>query len=116
MVDHSTPQPADARPMRVWRPGDGPTRCRRWPRGGPHLEVRVDGQWRAARLAVREDRGGAVIVHCDVHLPDHAGPVRRTYAWDPATIRQVQDAHGAAVETYWDAEGRISERTHPPAS
>jgi hypothetical protein len=118
VTDEPTDQPAerDAQPARVWRQGDGPTRTRRWDReGGPHIEVRVDGQWRAARLMVREDRGGAVLVHVDIRLPGHAGPVRRLYVWDPAAIRVVEDAFGQPVDVEWDAEGRVTGRAHPSA-
>jgi hypothetical protein len=76
----------------------------------------VDGQWRAATLAQREDRtDGTVLVHVDVHLPAYVGPVRRTYAWDPAAVRQVEDAHQPAAVTEWDAEGRIAGTTRPSA-
>lgn len=107
----------DAVLARVWRPGDGPTRRHSWPReSGPRLEVRVDGQWRAALLVQREDRADrSVLVHVDIHLPDFVGPVRRTYAWDPVAIRVVEEARTVASVTQWDAEGRVVGRAHPSA-
>lgn len=123
MPDPSEAEPAggaeerDAVLARVWRRGDGPTRRHSWPRGsGPRLEVRVDGQWRAARLVQREDRtDGTVLVHVDIHLPGYVGEVRRTYAYDPAAIRPVEDAHTPAFVTEWDAEGRSIGEPRPSA-
>lgn len=107
----------DAQLARVWRRGDGPTRRHTWPRSaGPRLEVRVDGQWRAALLVEREDRADrTVLVHVDIHLPGYVGEVRRTYAWDPAAIRAVEEARTVAAVTLWDAEGRVVGRAHPSA-
>lgn len=75
----------------------------------------MDGQWRAAVLAMREDRGGDVLVHVDIHLPEYAGPLRRTYRWDPAAVRVVEDGHRDPVEVEFDAEGRVAGPTRPPA-
>lgn len=124
MSDQAEPEPAgggteerDAQLARVWRPGDGPTRRHSWPTGaGPRLEIRIDGQWRAATLITREDRTDrSVLVHVDIHLPGYVGEVRRTYTWDAAAIRQVEDARTPASVTHWDAEGRVLGRAHPSA-
>jgi hypothetical protein len=108
------PAERDAQPARVWRHGDGPTRRRSWPRGGgPRIEVRVDGQWRFATVAVREERGGRVICHVDICLPGHSGLQRRAYVWDPVGIRVVEDAFEPPVDVEVDAEGRVAGKTRP---
>jgi hypothetical protein len=89
---------------------------RTWGNYPPVVEVRISGEWCTAALAQREDRASGVIYHLDVQLPGEVGPVRRTYVYDPASIRRVGDPGGPPVDTLWDAEGRITKRTHPPAS
>ncbi|MGW5352176.1 hypothetical protein ACWERV_16905 [Streptomyces sp. NPDC004031] len=108
-------EPAGAREVPVWRPGDGPLRTRYW-RIPPRVEVLLGGEWCPAALEQREDRAdGTVVYHLSVRLPGCSSTASRFYAWGPATIRPVQPSPGEPIDTHWDAEGRITGETRPSA-
>lgn len=81
----------DAEQAVPWAPGRPPVRTARiWPMAKqPAVEVRLDGDWRRARVAMRQDRADrATIYHLNVLPPDGVGSTSpRAVVYSPATLR-----------------------------
>lgn len=94
--------PSEAREVPAWTPADGPVRVRTWTRGGPVISVYARGEWRQATVTQRQDRAASGLVTCHVVVAlTEDGPVHRTYAWDPRSIRPLHPATTAPTEHTW---------------
>lgn len=80
---------AEAREVLAWQESDGSMRTLTWVTGGPVLEVRTEGEWRAATVVQRQDRRAGTAYAVTLILPSVSttSSCHRTYAWDPGCMR-----------------------------
>lgn len=82
--------PVEAEPAIPWAPGRPAVRnTRAWrPTEQPFVQVYLQGEWRPARVTMRQDRAdGATVYHVDVTLPGATSASPRAIIWHPRSMR-----------------------------